>query len=182
MEVAHDFGLFKLGWKPHHFGLGLYYNDSSALFSPVYNQKGGRGFVSWQGFFGSSYYVSPFIHYIGENLLDLFIQGGWTQDKYGVELIYKTRSLGMETEQNTALREPSYLGFYGYYNTGPFSASLEGGQTNSVYGGALDLSWQTPVQWLSVDFQSGLSTSADKTAFYFDPSFSSPAFIFNRKT
>ena len=173
MEIAHDFGLFHLGWKPHHFGLGLYYNDSSALFSPVYNQRGSRGFVSWRGFIGSSYYVSPLIHYVGENLLDIFIQGGYTKEKYGVELIYKTKSLGVEKESHTSLREPSYFGVYAYYKTGPFSALLEGGQTNQVYGGALDLSWQTPASWLEFHLQSGLSTSQDKKTFYFDPSFSS---------
>ena len=172
MEMAHDFGFFQLGWKPHHFGLGLYYNDSSALFSPVYNQRGSRGFVSWRGFIGSSFYVSPLIHYIGENLLDLFIQGGYTQEKYGVELIYKTKSLGVETEQNASLSASSYFGIYGYYKTSSLSANLEGGRTDQVYGGVLDLHWQTPVSWMELNLQSGLSTSKDKQSFYFDPSFS----------
>ena len=173
LEVAHDFGLFQLGWKPHHFGLGLYYNDSSALFSPVYNQRGSRGFMAWRGSIGSAYYVSPLIHYIGESLLDLFIQGGYTQKKYGVELIYKTKSLGVKTKSNTPLQAPSYFGFHGYYKTSAFSASLEGGQAEGVYGGALDLSWQTPAKWLSLNLQSGLSTFNDTSTFYFDPSFSS---------
>ena len=173
MEIAHDFGFFNLGWKPHHFGMGLYYNDSSALFSPVYNLRGSRGFVSWRGFIGSSYYVSPVIHYIGEKAIDLFIQGGYTKKNYGVELIYKTKSLGVETSSHAHLNTPSYLGGYGYYKTNTFSAKLEGGKINSVYGGALDLNWQTPASWLALNLQSGLSTSENKKSFYFDPSFSS---------
>ena len=171
MEVAHDFGRFQWGWKPHHFGLGMYYNDSSKLFSPVYNLQGSRGFVSWRGFIGSSYYVSPFIHYIGENRVDIFIQGGWKGESYGIELIYKTQSFGEENPEQQDI--PSYLGFYAYYEAS-LTVRLEGGYTSdSVYGGALDLSWQTPLSRLKMGLKSGLSTSQDKKSFHFDPSFSS---------
>ncbi len=179
MEVAHDFGRFQWGWKPHHFGLGMYYNDSARLFSSVYNLQGSRGFVSWRGFIGSSYYVSPFIHYVGENRVDLFIQGGWQGESYGVELIYKTKSFGEEKPEQAHKDIPSYFGLYAYYEVSSLTARLEGGRTSdSVYGGALDLSWQTPLKRLKLELKSGLSTSQDKKSFYFDPSFSSGLSLF----
>ncbi len=178
LEIAHDFGLFQTGWKPHHFGLGMYYNDSSVIFSPVYNKEGSSGFVSWRGFIGSSYYIQPMVHYIGKMAFNFFIQLGFTKDEYGVEAMYKTAPQNMVNE-STPVESPSYFGVYGYYKMNPLVLRLEAGSTLSeeVYGGALEVAWQTPLKWLGVELNTGISTSnPDKKVFYFDPSFSSLLF------
>ncbi len=173
LEVAHDFGFFQTGWKPHHFGLGLYYNDGSAPFSPAYNAQGSTGFLSWRGFIGSSYYVQPMAHYIGDALFNLFIQAGYSKEQYGIELMYKTYPQGAVDNLEPPIESPSYLGIYGYYNTDTLSAQLEGGRTaDELYGMALAINWQSPVSWLDLTLDLALSTSDNNRAFYFDPSFS----------
>ena len=171
LKVAHDFGVFKIGWKPHHFGMGMYYNDSSQLFAPVYNKEGSDGFISWRGFVGSSYYIQPMIHYVEETLFNLFLQAGFTEKSYGVEVMYKTAPQGIE---DVPVESPSYIGVYGYYKTGDmFSAQLEAGRTSDrAYGATLQMDWQTPVKWLSVSLSAGASLADGDKAFYFDPSFS----------
>ncbi len=174
LEVAHDFGLLQVGWKPHHFGLGMYYNDSSALFDPFYNLEGSRGFISWRGFIGSSYYIQPMVHYVNDTLFNLFIQAGFSTDQYGVEAMYKTSPQGIEGDNSKAENIPSYIGIYGYYNTDTLTAQLEVGRTSDeVYGGVLDIDWESPIKWLSLGLDMGLATSEEKKAFHFDPSFSS---------
>ena len=173
MEVAHDFGLLQVGWKPHHFGLGMYYNDSSTIFDSFYNLEGSRGFISWRGFIGSSYYIQPMIHYANETLFNLFIQAGFSKDKYGVEVMYKTSPQGIEGE-NSTVNSPSYLGIYGYYKANTLTAHLELGRTSEeVYGGVLNIDWKTPVKWLKLNLEMGAATAEEKNAFHFDPSFSS---------
>ena len=173
LEVAHDFGLFQIGWKPHHFGLGIYYNDSSAIFSPIYNLEGSTGFVSWRGFIGSSYYIQPMVHYIKGALFNLFIQAGFSADQYGIEAMYKTSPQGIQDDSQPAEEAPSYFGFYGYYKMSTFTIQLEAGRTSDeVYGGVIDIDWQTPVKWLDVGLDLGVATSNEGKAFYFDPSFS----------
>ena len=172
LEVVHDFGLFQMGWKPHYFGLGIYYNDSVEPFSSFYNREGSTGFISWRGFIGSSYYVQPMVHYIDEALVNLFIQAGFNGEKYGAELIYKTSSLGITTDSNE--KSSSYLGIYGYYKLKDLlNVQLEAGKMSEVYGGVINVDWQTPVKWLNVGLDVGASTSDANEAFYFDPSFSS---------
>lgn len=173
LEVTHDFGLLQIGWKPHHFGLGMYYNDSSGPFNPVYNLEGSRGFVSWRGFIGSSYYIQPMVHYVDEALFNLFIQAGFNMDEYGVELMYKTSPQGVTDSTEDS---PSYFGFYSYYKMDDetLAAHLEAGRTSEgMYGAVLDVDWQTPVKWLGVGLNLGVATASEDTAFYFDPSFSS---------
>ena len=174
LEVAHDFGFFQTGWKPHHFGLGLYYNDGSAPFSPAYNAEGSTGFLSWRGFIGSSYYVQPMLHYIGDALFNLFVQAGYHKEQYGIELMYKTSPQGAR-DLNAPITSPSYWGVYGYYKADTLSAKLEGGRTaDELYGMALAINWQSPVSWLNLALDAALSTSdTNNKAFYFDPSFSS---------
>ena len=176
LEVTHNFGLFRIGWKPHHFGLGMSYNDSSELFSPVYNGEGSRGFISWRGFIGSSYYIQPMLHYIDSALFNVFIQAGFTQNQYGVELMYKTTPQGVEDHSRTEAQESaSHLGAYAYYKLPEvLTLHLEVGRTSDqVYGGAVKGDWQSPIQWLTMGLAMGLSTSDKDKAFYFDPSFSS---------
>ena len=173
LELEHDFGLFQVGWKPHHFGLGMYYNDSSDIFSPVYNLEGSKGFISWRGFIGSSYYIQPLIHYMDSTLFNLFIQAGFSDESYGAELIYKTSPLGIEDDSQT-VDSPSYFGFYGYYKISALVFQLEVGRNSEeVYGGVMDIEWETPVKWLALALELGGSTSDEDKAFYFDPSFSS---------
>ena len=174
LEVVHDFGLFQIGWKPHHFALGMYYNDSTKPFSSFYNKEGSTGFISWRGFIGSSYYVQPMVHYIDEALVNLFIQAGFKGDKYGAEIIYKTSSLGITPEDYAPDQTNSYFGLYGYYKVkNLLGIQLEAGTMSEVYGGVVTVDWQTPVKWLNVGLDVGASTSDENTAFYFDPSFSS---------
>ncbi len=177
LEIAHNFGLFQVGWKPHHFGLGMSYNDSSIPFSPVYNKEGSAGFVSWRGFIGSSYYVQPMVHYISETAFNFFIQLGFTEEKYGVEVMYKTAPQNI-VEKELPVESPSYFGLYGYYKWHPLTIELEAGSVLSeeTYGGAMAVSWQTPVKWLDVELNTGLSTSNGDKVFYFDPAFSSVLF------
>ena len=174
LQIAHDFGLFEIGRKPHHFGLGMYYNDSSEPFSPVYNIEGMTGFISWRGFIGSSYYIQPLIHYLSSSQFNLFLQVGWTKEQYGIEAIYKTAPQGIEPE--VPIESPSYVGAYGYYKLNEsLSAQLEiGGQlTEEVYGGFLEIDWQSPIKWLDAGLNLGASTTKENKVFYFDPSFSS---------
>ena len=172
LEVTHDFGLLQIGWKPHHFGLGMYYNDSSGPFNPVYNLEGSKGFVSWRGFIGSSYYIQPMVHYVDEVLFNFFIQAGFSMDQYGVELMYKTSPQGLT---DSAEDSPSYFGLYAYYKMeDTLVTQLEVGRTSDdVYGAVLDVDWQTPVKWLSMGLDFGIATSDEDKGFYFDPSFSS---------
>lgn len=173
LEVIHDFGLFQIGWKPHHFGLGMYYNDSSGPFNPVYNLEGSKGFVSWRGFIGSSYYIQPMVHYINGVVFNLFIQAGFVEDQYGLEFMYKTSPQGV-IEDSYLEDFPSYLGFYAYYKTDILFAQLEVGRTSEeTYGGIVDIDWHTPIKWLSVGLDLGAATSDEDKVFYFDPSFSS---------
>lgn len=174
LEVTHDFGFLQVGWKPHHFGLGMFYNNSSELFSPVYNLEGSKGFISWRGFVGSSYYIQPMIHYLDHTLFNLFIQAGFTRDNYGLEFMYKTRSQGLKKEELE--HSPSYIGAYAYYKKNGFSISIEGGMSGDeedVYGGVVDIDWQTPVSWMNVGLDLGIATADDTESFSFDPSYSS---------
>lgn len=177
LEVVHDFGLFQIGWKPHHFGLGMYYNDSVKPFSSFYNSGGGSaGFLSWRGFIGSAYYVQPMVHYIDEALVNLFIQAGFNGDKYGAEIIYKSSSLGVTKGRDSKPNEvsSSYIGVYAYYTKeNILNVQLEVAQMSGVYGGVINADWQTPVKWLNVGLDVGASTSNEKKTFYFHPSFSS---------
>ena len=172
LEVTHDFGLFQVGWKPHHFGLGMYYNDSSGPFNPVYNLEGSKGFVSWRGFIGSAYYIQPMVHYVDEVLFNFFVQAGFSMDQYGVELMYKTSPQGLTDNTEDS---PSYFGLYAYYKMGDtLVTQLEVGRTSEdVYGAVLDIDWQTPVKWLGAGLDFGVATSNEEKSFYFDPSFSS---------
>ena len=174
LEVTHDFGLLQVGWKPHHFGLGMFYNDGSELFSPVYNLEGSKGFISWRGFIGSSYYLQPMVHYLDNTLFNLFIQAGFTKDNYGLELMYKARSQGLKKEELKP--SPSYIGAYAYYKKDSLAVSIEGGMTGDeedVYGGVVDIDWQTPVSWMGVGLNLGIATVGDTESFSFDPSYSS---------
>lgn len=174
LEVTHDFGLLQVGWKPHHFGLGMFYNDSSDLFSPVYNLEGSKGFVSWRGFIGSSYYIQPMVHYLDNTLFNLFIQAGFTRDNYGLEFMYKARSQGLKKEELE--HSPSYIGAYAYYKKEGLAVSIEGGMSGEeedVYGGVVDVDWQTPVSWLGVGLDLGIATAEEAESFSFDPSYSS---------
>ena len=174
LEVTHDFGLLQIGWKPHHFGLGMFYNDSSELFSPVYNLEGSKGFISWRGFIGSSYYIQPMVHYLDNTLFNLFIQAGFTRDNYGLEFMYKARSQGLKREGLE--HSPSYIGAYAYYKKDGLAVSIEGGMSGDeedVYGGVVDVDWQTPVSWLNVGLDLGIATTGDTESFSFDPSYSS---------
>lgn len=176
LEVVHDFGLFQIGWKPHHFGLGMYYNDSVEPFSSFYNSKeGSTGFLSWRGFIGSSYYVQPMVHYIDEALVNLFIQAGFKGDKYGAEIIYKSSSLGLTGGDSLSSEvSSSYLGVYGSYaEENILNVQMEVGKLSGVYGGVINVDWQTPVKWLNVGLDVGASTSDKNEVFYFHPSFSS---------
>ena len=173
LELAHDFGFLQVGWKPHHFGLGMYYNDSASAFSPVYNLEGSRGVISWRGFIGSSYYIQPMVHYLDNTLFNLFIQAGFTKDDYGLELMYKARSQGLEEELKPS---PSYIGAYAYYKRNKLAISIEGGMSGDeedVYGGVVDVDWQTPVSWLNAGLNLGIATAGDTEFFSFDPSYSS---------
>ena len=126
----------------------------SEAFSPVYNIEGMTGFVSWRGFIGSSYYIQPLIHYITNSQFNLFLQAGWAKEKYGIEAIYKTAPQGVGSE--VPIESPSYVGAYGYYKLNEeLSAQVEvGGQlTEEVYGGFLEIDWQTPVKMVGCGFK-----------------------------
>ena len=174
MEWSHSFGLLQFGWKPHHFGAGMYYNESSDLFDPVYNLEGSRGMISWKGILGS-YYIQPMVHYVDSLFFNAFIQGGWTKEKYGVEGIYKRAGVGLSDSKDT--QEQDYIGLYAYLKMGSFNVALEGGNSVGSYGAALDLDWQSPWKKLAVGLDVALSTSSDQDAFYFDPTFSSGTFL-----
>lgn len=181
LKFAHNFGVFQTGWKPHHFGMGMYYNDGSNIFSPVYNKQGSRGFVSWKGFFGS-YYVRPMVHYIDQLWFNAFIQGGFKKDQYGIEAIYKMNPVGLgEKQVEWDTQWPAYLGIYAYYKTTTFSVQAEGGQNGSVRGGAFQLDWYTPWKRLRTKLGLGFSSTNQTEIFYFDPSFSSAlSFVIER--
>ena len=172
LEVSHDFGLFQIGWKPHHFGLGMYYNDSTGIFDQFYNLEGSQGFASWRGFIGSSYYVQPMVHYINDTLFNLFIQAGLSKEEYGLSAMYKTSPIGIEDDTQPE-NANSYIGIYGYYKMDTLKAQLEVGIADEVYGGVLNIEWEAPLKWLDLGLNAGLSSSEEKKAFYFDPSFSS---------
>ena len=181
LKFAHNFGVFQTGWKPHHFGMGMRYNDGSNVFSPVYNKQGSRGFVSWKGFFGS-YYVRPMVHYIDQLWFNLFVQGGFEKDQYGVEAIYKMDPIGLgEKQAEWGTKWPAYLGVYAYYKTTTFSVQAEGGQNGNVRGGAFQLNWHTPWKKLKTKLGLGFSSTDQNEVFYFDPSFSSAlSFVIER--
>ena len=181
LKFAHNFGVFQTGWKPHHFGMGMYYNDGSNIFSPTYNKQGSRGFVSWKGFFGS-YYIRPMVHYIDQLWFNVFIQGGFKKDQYGVEAIYKMDPFGLgEEEVKWETLWPNYLGLYAYYKTTTFSVQAEGGRNGRALGGAFQLDWYTPWKKLRTEWGLGFSSTNKSEIFYFDPSFSSAlSFVIER--
>ena len=179
LQFAHPFGVFQAGWKPHHFGIGMRYNDGEAIFSPVYNKQGSLGFISWKGILGS-YYVQPLVHYIDSIWFNLFIQGGWKTKLYGVEAIYKFNPLGVGEEgARWRARWPMYFGVYGYYRWRALFLEAEWGQSGDTQGGAFKLKWQTPWQKLYANLKVGFSTSSHtEQRFYFDPSFSATELSF----
>ncbi len=174
LHVTYDFGVLEIGWKPHHFGLGMYYNDGSDVFSPTYNRQGSRGMFSWKGFLGSTYYVQPMVHYIDDLLVSFFIEGGLKKQQYGVSGIYKSDVVGSSSKKSLfSTRFPSYLGVYAYYHKKTLSVQVEAGKINTLYGSALKLDWRTPWKKLTTNFNIGISTSDSTGTFYFDPNFSS---------
>ena len=172
MEISHSFGLLQLGWKPHHFGMGMYYNDASELFDPSYNVEGTQGMISWKGILGS-YYVQPLLHYIDSLSFNAFIQGGWKKEKYGVEGIYKKASVGLSSEEEETTAQQDYIGLYAYLNMGAFNVALEGGNSGGSYGAAVDVDWQSPWKKMVVGLDAALSASSEEDTFYFDPNFTS---------
>ncbi len=179
-KVSHDFNWFEIGWRPYQFGLGMYYNDGSKIFSPVYSKtKGAKGFVSWRAFIGSSIYVQPMLQYIEDLLFHPFIQAGFTKDKYGVEGIYKASPFGLKHSSGPQ-DSSDYLGVHAYYNASQFHAKLEVGSLLSekkLYGIIMEMDWATPWKRLDLALQASLSTSNEKTSFYFDPNFNPSLFI-----
>ena len=174
LNVASDFGVLEIGWKPHHFGLGMYYNDGSDVFSPAYNRQGSRGVISWKVFLASIYYVQPMIHYIDDLLVSFFIEGGLKKPQYGVSGIYKSSVVGSSSNQTVfSARFPSYLGLYAYYHKKNISIQAEGGKINKLFGSALKAHWHTPWKKLKTNLNLGISTSDGTGAFHFDPTFSS---------
>ena len=176
LNFTHNFGIFEMGWKPHHFGMGMYYNDGSQVFSPVYNKQGSQGFISWKGFFGSSYYVQPIVHFINNLLFNVFIQGGIEKDPYGVEAIYKMPALGLDSDLEKtkwSSKLENYFGIYAYYKATNLLVEVEGGQMGSTRGGALKIKWNTPWKKLNTNLDLGFSSKDQDKVFYFDPSFSS---------
>ena len=175
LQLEHDFGLLEIGWKPHHFGLGMFYNDGSHVFSPVYNKQGSRGMLSWKLFLGSSYYVQPIVHYIDHFWAGFFIQGGVKKNSYGIELMYKTAPIGLgEGSPAWQFSQPSYFGAYAYYKQNKWAVEAEGGYLDSsVFGVAVKTNWRTPWKKLKAFLNLGGASSEQSRVFYFDPSFSS---------
>ena len=172
MELSHSFGLLQFGWKTHHFGMGMYYNDASELFDPVYNVEGSQGMISWRGMLGS-YYIQPILHYIDSLSFNAFIQGGWAKEKYGVEGIYKRAGVGLSSGDTEATTQQDYMGLYAYLNMSSFNVALEGGNSGGSYGAAVDVDWQSPWKKMVVGLDVALSTSSNEDTFYFDPNFTS---------
>ena len=172
LEWSHSFGLLQFGWKPHQFGMGMYYHDGSNTFDPVYNLEGSRGMISWKGLLGS-YYIQPIVHYVDSLFFNVFIQGGWKQDKYGVEGIYKRAGIGVSDENANLRQTQDYIGVYAHLNIASLNIELEGGNSGGSYGAAVDVDWQSPWKELSVGLDVALSTSSDQDTFYFAPNFSS---------
>jgi len=174
LEISHDFGILRLGRKPHHFGLGMYYNASHKPFNSFYNVETSKGSISWRGFIGSSYYVQPMIYYYNETAFSMMIQAGLhNNDNYGVDALYKTTPIKITDDDQTNSTE-SYFGFYGFYLMDSLDFHLEaGGNSKGVYGGFFKAHWKTPIKWLKIKLNLAGSSSNENTSFYFDPSFSS---------
>ncbi len=186
INFSHNFGVLEVGWKPHHFGLGMFYNDGQDVLSPAYNNsQGSRGVLSWKAWIGSSYYIQPMVHYIDDLLFNLLIQGGLKQDFYGFSVIYKPELLGWSNRNEQLIsqwttRLPSYFGIYAYYQLESLEVQTEGGQSGDTYGATFKGKWATPFKKLNTQIDLGISTSDSvdpKSAFYFDPSFSSQLFF-----
>ena len=178
MESAHTGGLFRLGWKPHHFGLGMYYHSGSNFFDPVYNLEGSRGMLSWQIFAGS-YYIQPMVHYVDNLLFNVFIQAGWQKKDYGVEAFYKAGGLGEQNDSSSAENTEDYIGVYAYFTKKVWDIKAEGGRLSDEgrhsYAGAVQADWQSPWEYMSLGLNlvfSPLSQEGSRV-FYVDPNYSS---------
>ena len=176
LELSRDFIRFQIGWKPHQFGMGMYYNDSSEPLSPVYSLETGRGSVSLE-FFTKSFYVQPLIYLNHRSLLNLLIQAGYQSDNYGAEGLYKKGlEAGLEQLESSPVGTEDYLGLYAYYKTEQMKIQLELGRLDEavdvVFGGAARIEHSSPWDWLSFKLDAGFSTSENDTKFYFDPTFS----------
>jgi len=191
LEWLHDFGAWYVGWKPHHFGLGMHYHDSSDTFSPIYNNQGSYGSISWKGHVGD-FYIQPIVHYLNEGWFNILIQAGFQKDQYGVEGIFQFPSIGAG-QDNTQSQEPQmvqppmrpqtqesqtpwyrYLGLYGYYKNDTLHARAEIAYLWNVYAGAMDIDWKSPWKRMHLGWNMGVSIfdAQSKGIFYFDPSFS----------
>ena len=178
IEWSHAFGLLQFGWKPHHFGMGMYYSESSDHFDSVYNAEGSRGMLSWKALIGS-YYVQPIIHYSGDLFFNVFIQGGWVKEQYGVEGIYKKASVGVVSDE-THTPEEDYLGLYAYFKKNSLSLEMEAGylmgneeSAGDQYASVLSAEWQSPWKKLALGLDLAWNSSSGDKAFYLDPNFSS---------
>lgn len=179
LELSRDFVQFQVGWKPHHFGMGMYYNDSSEPFSPVYSLNGSRGFASLK-LLTKSFYIKPLLYLDHSSLLNLLIQGGFETDSYGVEGVYKKGFLeiGLQKDEYVGSSDygnSDYLGLYAYYKMDLLQIQLEFGTLldDSTYGGTLNVESVSPWEWLNFQLNAGISTVYENQTFYFDPTFSS---------
>ena len=177
LDLSRDFAQFQIGWKPHHFGMGMYYNDSSEPLSPVYSLDASRGFASLK-LYTKSFYIQPLFYLNYASLLSFLIQGGFESDNYGVEGVYKKGFEVVVPEVDHYMYSTDnsdYLGLYAYYKSEQLKIQLEFGailDDSSVYGGALSIEHVAPWEWLNFQLNAGISTNDEGNSFYFDPTFS----------
>ena len=182
VEVSRDFFLFRMGWKPHHFGLGLFFNEASGAWDPFYPlHNGGRGFASGRFFMGSLS-VQPLLYLDAFSLLNTLVQVGFqSEDTYGVEGLYRKKwpvSLHplSPQEKESSLSQEGYWGLYAWYEK-QNSARLDlelGAFGSRVLAAALEGRHPSPWRWMQLSLKAGLSHSMGEGegVFYFDPVFS----------
>ncbi len=180
VEIFKDFFAFHIGWKPHHFGLGMYYNDGSEALDPVYSLRGGRGSVSAR-FFVSSFYLQPLVYLDHLSLLNTLIQAGFEkEDHYKVEGLYRKswdKGLSGSAASGAGKKslDQSYFGLYGLYQKN-WHSKIEvevGGFSQELFAAALQASSLSPWKWMQLQLQAGLSySSLTGEVFYMDPNFS----------
>lgn len=182
VEMSRDFFLFRMGWKPHHFGLGLFYNEASGAWDAFYPlHSGGRGFASSRFFMGS-FFIQPLLYLDTSSLLNTLIQVGFqsAEDTYGMEGLYRKKWLVTlyplsSQEEKNSLRQAEYFGLYAWYkkeSSARFDLEL-GAFGSRVFAAAFEATHSSPWKWMQVGLKAGLShsSSGETKSFYFDPVF-----------
>ena len=177
LKVGHSFGEFLVGWKPHHFGIGMHHNSADKPFSPIYTvDDGGRGLISWKGIL-DPFYLQPLLFYLDDVSFNLAIQLGYKKKHYGLELLYQPKGpIDLLTKTDSDELYSSYLGAYAFFKKEKFKLKGEIGWagTDRAFGGVLSGEW-TPFSLITYGLDAGISYGLDEIHFDFHPSFSSQA-------